>query len=206
MTLTFSGWKTFTDENRKLKPGQEPQRGHGYTMYHGTMKSNAKSIVTSGFRPSAGGTLGVGVYCSRDKQKAMGYPAFCSDADRVVFILKVRVGKVKKIEGAGVSLQATWHQNGYDTAWLPPTNGRYEEDCVWDPKRITIVGIAHCADAQLTAELKKEIKQTRQTQTSKGKCKICRQETKKPHITLRCWACRATICPFEIKHKCHKRK
>ncbi|XP_069077597.1 uncharacterized protein [Pleurodeles waltl] len=206
MTLTFNGWKIFIDENRKLKPGQEPQKGHGYTMYHGTQKSNAKSIVTSGFRPSAGGTLGAGVYCSRNKQKAMCYPALCSDSDRVVFILKVRVGKVKKIDRAGVSLQATWHQNGYDTAWLPPTNGGYEEDCVWDPKRITIVGIAHCADAQLMAELKREINQLHQTHNSKSKCKICGQETKKPHITVRCWNCRAKICPYLNQHKCHKRK
>ncbi|XP_030076880.1 uncharacterized protein LOC115481696 [Microcaecilia unicolor] len=212
MELRFSGWQTVFDDTKRLKSGQEPKRGHGYKMFHGTHKSNAKTIIAGGFRPSSGGTLGPGVYCSRDKNKAMGYPAACSDIDRVVFILKVRVGKVKKIDGAGLALQITWHQSGYDTAWLPPVGGRMEEDCVWDPKRITVVGLAHCSDSQAKTELGKLIKQQNKlhprekNKNSKGSCKICGKENKGHHIIISCWQCKKKVCPFLDKHVCKKRQ
>ncbi|XP_029429502.1 uncharacterized protein LOC115074317 [Rhinatrema bivittatum] len=212
MELRFYGWETIFDDSKRLKSGQEPKRGHGYTMYHGTHKNNAKAIITAGFKPSGGGTLGSGVYCSRDKCKAMVYPFGCSDSDRVVFRLKVRVGKVKKIDGAGLALQTTWHQNGYDTAWLPPVGGRMEEDCVWDPKRITVVGIAQCSDAQASTELGKLIKQRNKVQpreshkNTKGSCKICGKEKKGNHIIRSCWRCHKKICAFLNKHVCKGRK
>ncbi len=68
-------------------------------------------------------------------------PTKTDKMDKVVFKLRVRVGKVKKIDSDNHPLQKTWHSNGYDCVWVPPNSsiatiksGR-EEDCVWDPKR-----------------------------------------------------------------------
>ncbi|MBN3303248.1 BUD13 protein, partial [Amia calva] len=146
MSLSFFGWKACREKRRRLKPGQAPRGGRSYTMYHGTHKNNAKAIITTGFHQSQGGTLGPGVYCSRDIKKASSYPALCGPADRVVLELRVRVGKVKRIDGQGLQLQTSWHQHGYDTAWMPASGGRFEEDCVWDPKRLSVVGVVHCSD------------------------------------------------------------
>ncbi|KAJ1189352.1 hypothetical protein NDU88_006100 [Pleurodeles waltl] len=182
-------------------------------MYHGTHKSNAVSIITNGFRPSSDGLLGAGIYISRNKQKAMCYPLNTSDNDRVVFKLRVRVGKVKKIDCNNHQMQKTWHQNGYDTAWVPPNSnistiksGR-EEDCVWDPKRITVLGISHCDDEQLKTELKGLIAKKKRA-SSRGKfkrrpCKVCLKEMKGTHILLECWHCKKAICPFLSVHKCN---
>ncbi|KAL2095121.1 hypothetical protein ACEWY4_009840 [Coilia grayii] len=210
MPIKFSGWEAFCEKSRHLKPGQAPKSSHGYTMYHGTHKSSATAIISSGFRPSGGGTLGPGVYCSRDINKAMGYPGGCSANDRVVLKLRVRVGRVKKIDGQSWNMQTTWHQHGYDTAWLPATAG-LEEDCVWDPKRLTVVGIAHCTDSATKTSLEQLIQQQ---QKSEGggqdrqkviKCKVCDDQTQLQHIVERCWECKAEICPFMDKHVCHKR-
>ncbi|XP_043935013.1 uncharacterized protein LOC122808105 [Protopterus annectens] len=203
MSLIFFGWQVFSDDKKHLKSGQQPKRGHGYTMYHGTHKSNAKAIITSGFRPSSGGTLGAGVYCSRDINKASSYPAFCSTNDRVILQLNVRVGKVKKID-QGSPLQLMWHQNGYDTAWLPPVNGMWEEDCVWDPKRITVVGIAHCTDSSLKTELEKLIKQNGKSHP-KENCQLCGKGNHMPHPILKCGGCSKVICPFINRHVCKRR-
>lgn len=208
MSLTFNGWEALCERKRCLKPGQAPKKGRVYTMFHGTHKSNAKAIITSGFKPSAGGTLGPGVYCSRDLNKAMAYPAFCASNDRVVFRLLVRVGKVKKIDGQGVNLINSWHQNGYDTAWLPASMGR-EEDCVWDPKRLTVVGIEHCTDVNVKNDLDKIIKQQGKGETASAalrqdKCKACRHYTQSQsaHVLQKCWGCETPICPFMEKHVC----
>uniref|UniRef100_A0A0E9XWH0 PARP catalytic domain-containing protein n=1 Tax=Anguilla anguilla TaxID=7936 RepID=A0A0E9XWH0_ANGAN len=113
-------------------------------MYHGTSKEAAAQIMATGFRQSNVGMFGQGVYVSRDLQKASRYPLELLEHERVVLKLKVRVGKVKKIDYQGHSMQKTWHTvHGYDTAWCPPNCGMVksglEEDCVWDPKRITVI-------------------------------------------------------------------
>ena len=86
--------------------------------------------------------LGAGVYCSRELQKARAYATGYGGG--VVFELRVRPGKVKAIRSIPHSLQKTWHQAGYDTAWVPPgvNPSGLEEDCVWDPQRVRIVGVA----------------------------------------------------------------
>ncbi|KAI4900501.1 hypothetical protein NFI96_003629 [Prochilodus magdalenae] len=210
MPVKFSGWETFCEKTKHLKPGQAPKKSHGYTMYHGTHKSNAPAIISSGFRPSAGGTLGPGVYCSRDINKAMGYPGLCGPNDRVVLKLRVRVGKVKKIDAQSMNLRTTWNQQGYDTAWLPPTMGRFEEDCVWDPKRLTVVGIAHCTDSTTKASLENLIKK-QEAGTGQGQtgpqgtpCTSCGMQTLDKHAVETCWTCKTAICAFMIKHECHK--
>ncbi|XP_062867671.1 gig2-like protein DreN [Trichomycterus rosablanca] len=208
MPVVFSGWKTYCDKAKQLQPGQAPKTSHDYTMYHGTLKSNASAIISSGFKPSSGGTLGPGVYCSRDIKKAMSYPAFCAPDDRVVFKLRVRVGKVKRIDSQCLHLQTTWHQNGYDTAWLPGSALNYEEDCVWDPKRVTVVGIAHCTDSSTKSSLEGLIKQhgggkgPGRSERAGNQCKTCGIQTKQPHAEGKCWTCKANICYFMEKHVC----
>lgn len=208
MPVEFSGWATYSDKSKHLKPGQEPKKSHGYTMYHGTLKTNAPAIISSGFRPSAGGTLGPGVYCSRDINKAMGYPA-CAPNDRVVFKLRVRVGKVKRIDRQSLNQMTSWHQNGYDTAWLPASVLGLEEDCVFDPKRLTVIGIAHCTDSSAKSSLESLIKQKSQSQDPKGKdlklCKGCGMQTQDQHKMEKCWSCKAPICPFMKNHVCRRK-
>ncbi|KAK7143508.1 hypothetical protein R3I93_014614 [Phoxinus phoxinus] len=121
----------------------EPVEGKVYRMYHGTSREVAEKIKVSGFKPSSTGMLGPGVYLSRDLQKASRYPLKLPENQKVVLRVRVNVGKVKKIDRQGHPLQKTWHDHGYDTAWCPPNCGMVpsdlEEDCVWDPKRITVI-------------------------------------------------------------------
>ncbi|XP_030264083.1 uncharacterized protein LOC115575853 isoform X1 [Sparus aurata] len=122
-----------------------PIDGHKYVMYHGTTKENAEAILRSGFRQSADGMLGRGVYLSRDLKKASCYPIGHPESDRAVLKVSVDVGKVIAINRQNHPYQKTWHDLGYDTAWVPPNCGMVrsglEEDCVWDPNRIRIINI-----------------------------------------------------------------
>uniref|UniRef100_A0A3B3UF54 Poly [ADP-ribose] polymerase n=1 Tax=Poecilia latipinna TaxID=48699 RepID=A0A3B3UF54_9TELE len=123
---------------RLLTP--QPTDGQIYLMYHGTSRNNAEKILKSGFRQSEDGMLGPGVYLSRDLQKASRYPIGHRDEDKVVIMVQVDVGRVKRIDHQNHPQQKTWHDHGYDTAWVPPncgmTKSGLEEDCVWDPTRI----------------------------------------------------------------------
>uniref|UniRef100_A0A3Q2CCH9 PARP catalytic domain-containing protein n=1 Tax=Cyprinodon variegatus TaxID=28743 RepID=A0A3Q2CCH9_CYPVA len=114
-----------------------------YIMYHGTTRANAQSIASTGFRQSADGMLGPGVYLTRSLEKARRYPINHPEWDKVVIQVQVNVGRVKAIRRKNHPLQKTWHQHGYDTAWVPPRCGMVrsgdEEDCVWDPRRIQIL-------------------------------------------------------------------
>lgn len=122
----------------------EPQDDNTYVMYHGTTRLAANQILNTGFRQSSRGMLGRGVYLSRDLQKASRYPVELPEHQRVIIRVNVNVGKVKRIDYQYHPLQTTWHENGYDTAWVPPNCGMVksglEEDCVWNPKRITVLG------------------------------------------------------------------
>ncbi len=114
-------------------------------MFHGTSLSAAQQIKQGGehgLRPSNSGMLGAGVYCSRDITKARNYAHHAGGG--VIFELRVRTGRVKAIRHVPHSLQTTWHQAGYDSAWVPRgvnPNG-HEENCVWDHTRVRIVGVA----------------------------------------------------------------
>ena len=123
----------------------EPVSGRRYVMYHGTTKRAAQSIMWTGFQQSTKGMLGPGVYLSRDLQKASRYPIDHPESDRAVIRVRVDVGKVIAINRQNHPYQKTWHDLGYDTAWVPPNCGMVksglEEDCVWDPNRIQIIKI-----------------------------------------------------------------
>uniref|UniRef100_A0A8C6U9Z3 Grass carp reovirus (GCRV)-induced gene 2e n=1 Tax=Neogobius melanostomus TaxID=47308 RepID=A0A8C6U9Z3_9GOBI len=118
-----------------------------FVMYHGTTQMNAQSILRNGFRRSTDGMLGPGVYLSRDLEKARRYPFGHPESDKVVLKVKVRVGKVKAIRSVDHPLRKTWHEHGYNTAWVPPKCGMVlsglEENCVWDPRRIELPAILH---------------------------------------------------------------
>uniref|UniRef100_A0A8C6UGV0 PARP catalytic domain-containing protein n=1 Tax=Neogobius melanostomus TaxID=47308 RepID=A0A8C6UGV0_9GOBI len=107
-------------------------------MYHGIRSRSAELIQESGFEQSEDGTLGRGVYLSRNLQKASRYPRRCPEKDRVVIRVFVNVGKVIAINYQGHLLQKTWYTH-YDTAWVPPNcgvgRGNLEKNCVWDPKK-----------------------------------------------------------------------
>ncbi len=114
-------------------------------MYHGTTMERALKIQSEGFRRSSDGMLGPGVYVSRSKAKASRYPLNAGGEQLATLKLSVRVGKVKRIDSQGHPLQRTWHQHGYDTAWVPANCGMVpsglEEDCVYDPSRIKVLEI-----------------------------------------------------------------
>nr|UUW46983.1 Gig2-5 [Platichthys stellatus] len=141
----------WAEDDFDLPPGtyrldlSQPVDGRTYVMYHGTTRACATAIQKSRFRKSSDGMLGRGVYLSRDLQKASRYPIDHPEYDRVVIKVKVRVGKVIAINRQLHPLQKTWHDHGYDTAWVPPGCGMVpsglEENCVWDPARIEILKI-----------------------------------------------------------------
>ncbi|XP_071969550.1 uncharacterized protein [Engystomops pustulosus] len=130
----------------------DPQDGRIYVMYHGTTLSAATNIMHYGFKQSEDGMLGRGVYVTRDVNKALRYP-LGDKTDQVVLKLRVNVGKVLKIDRQYHPMQKTWHEYGYDTAWVPAgcgmVNSGLEEDCVWDPNRIKVVEIAYASPQSL---------------------------------------------------------
>ena len=110
-------------------------------MFHGTSRQNAENIKKMGFQRSADGMLGEGVYLSRDPLKAKGY-------GEIVLRCHVQPGKTKKIDRQMHPLQRSWQSHGYDSAWVPASCGMVAsgltENCVYDPKRITVVGEHRC--------------------------------------------------------------
>lgn len=114
-------------------------------MYHGTTLKSARRIQRYGFIPSADGSLGPGVYVSRNFQKAVDYPGTAKRGQRLAILkLRVSLGKVLEINGMDHPLRKSWHQAGYDAAWIPTntlTRERLEEHCIWDPTKITVLNI-----------------------------------------------------------------
>lgn len=219
MSVQFSGWEVVDDgasfSGVLLGPSQKPQNQGVYTMFHGTSIDSARLIITSGFKQSLRGMLGKGVYVSRDKKKAANYPLNSNPSDRVILELRVRVGRVKRIDKDGHPLQFTWSTQGYDTAWVPPKCGMksvpsgLEEDCVFDPKRVTVVGIAKAPNPAIQKELqqlleKKDKKPTGGAGVSTEVCSLCKRVTQQgsPHITQQCWKCGKNICILMSKHFC----
>uniref|UniRef100_S4RLZ3 PARP catalytic domain-containing protein n=1 Tax=Petromyzon marinus TaxID=7757 RepID=S4RLZ3_PETMA len=136
-----------------VQGGESPKDDRRYIMYHGTDVQGAHGILTQGFRRSARGMLGPGVYVSRDIEKARRYPIGKPENTKVILKLRVNVGRVKKIDGQDHPLRLTWHDEGYDTAWVPRGCGmvtsELEEDCVWDPERITVVGVEEAPSSKM---------------------------------------------------------
>lgn len=224
MSVQYYGWEvTYDDASPRveLKAAQEPKDRGVYTMYHGTTIASARVIIANGFKASADGMLGRGVYVSRDKKKADRYPLNNDGSDRVVFELRVKVGRVKRIDKDNHPMQKTWNAHGYDTAWVPPNCGMkavpsgLEEDCVYDPQNVKVVAIAS-APATVLQELQRLLANSLQqsagenvtTQTHGGgavdTCSMCKRKTPQgcPHIKQACWGCGQNICTLMAKHVC----
>ncbi|XP_036381256.1 grass carp reovirus (GCRV)-induced gene 2p [Megalops cyprinoides] len=216
MSVKFYGWEVMYDDDQHLQAEQEPKSGRLYTMYHGTKVQVARNIIRDGFRQSADGMLGPGVYVSRNQKKAERYPLNSPVTDRVVLKLRVDVGKVKRIDTDNHPLQKSWHSQGYDTAWVPPNCGMravpsgLEEDCVWDPKRVEVVDIALAPNTNILAELQGLIAQKQQQQANAGStgqtagaaCQVCKKKMLLPHTVQACWGCGENICTLTAKHFC----
>ncbi|CAN9513346.1 unnamed protein product [Ophioblennius macclurei] len=217
MSVEFSGWEVVDDgasfPGVALQSSQRPQNRGVYKMFHGTTVANARLIIANGFKRSKDGMLGEGVYVSRDIKKASRYPLLGSDSDRVIFQLRVRVGRVKRIDSSSISMQKTWHKSGYDTAWVPPNIGLQavpsglEEDCVYDPKRVTVTGIAKAPTAAIQTELEQLIaKKGRRGRrgSAPAVCSVCKRKTQQgaAHVQQKCWKCGHNICILKAKHFC----
>ncbi|XP_042343737.1 uncharacterized protein LOC121944118 [Plectropomus leopardus] len=223
MSVQFSGWEVVDDgasfTGVALEPSQKPQNRGVYTMFHGTSIASARLIIASGFKQSTGGMLGRGVYVSRDKKKASHYPLNSNISDRVVLEVRVRVGRVKRIDQDNHPMQYTWHANGYDTAWVPPKCGLkavrsgLEEDCVFDPKRVKVVGIANAPNTNIQKELQQLLSKTSKSSRERGGggaadvCTLCKRKTQQgsPHFKQRCWECGQNICIVMSKHFCPRK-
>ncbi|XP_069021315.1 uncharacterized protein [Embiotoca jacksoni] len=163
----MSQYEWAEDEDDFLPPGvfrldaPVPVNGKTYIMYHGTTRLYSLNIKLNGFRQSAGGMLGRGVYLSRDLQKASRYPLNHPKIDKVVLKVRVNVGKVIAINRQGHPRQKTWHDSKYgqvfDSAWVPPNCGMVEsgleENCIWDPKQITILQAISPMETVITAAI-----------------------------------------------------
>ncbi|XP_029018220.1 uncharacterized protein LOC114862256 [Betta splendens] len=215
MSVPFSGWEVVDDgasyPGVELKPSQKPQNRGVYAMYHGTSVASARLIIAHGFKQSSGGTLGRGVYVSRNRSKASSYPLHAQPADRVVFELRVRVGRVKRIDPNSIFVPLTWQADGYDTAWLPPSAVRLEEDCVFDPKRVEVVGIAQAPSPSVEKELLQLIGKKSKRKNAAAAvaaainvCALCKRKTQEgsQHIKQQCWRCGTTICILAPRHFC----
>ncbi|MEQ2273801.1 hypothetical protein XENORESO_009247 [Xenotaenia resolanae] len=222
MSVQFSGWEVVDDgacfPGVLLAPAQKPQNKGVYTMFHGTSVASARAIITGGFQQSSGGMLGKGVYVSRDMKKAANYPLRSNPNDRVILELRVRVGRVKRIDVDNHPLQFIWSTKGYNTAWVPPNCGMksvrsgLEEDCVFDPKRIKVVGIAKAPTTVIEKELQQLLtKVSKQDKGGAGKgkdvCPLCKRKTQQgaPHIKQQCWKCGQNICILTSKHFCQSK-
>jgi hypothetical protein len=107
-------------------------------MFHGTDLVSARAILREGFRASERGTLGIGVYLTRDIDKARRYGP-------VIIEARVHVGRVLVVDRIGHPYQRNWNRMGYDAAWIPPagsaTKVRLEEHCVYDSTRVAVLGL-----------------------------------------------------------------
>ncbi|XP_023199822.1 uncharacterized protein LOC102237790 [Xiphophorus maculatus] len=223
MSVQFSGWEVVDDgacfPGVMLAPAQKPQNKGIYKMFHGTSVASARAIVAGGFQPSSGGMLGKGVYMSRDVKKASNYPYLSTSSNRVILELRVRVGRVKRIDKDNHPLQHTWSSNGYNTAWVPPNCGMksvpsgLEEDCVFDPKRVTVVGVAKAPTTAIEKELQQLLAKASKQPKGKGGhrkdvCSLCKRKTQQGahHIKQKCWTCGQDICILTSKHFCQRKR
>lgn len=123
-----------------IKRMGQPADDTDIIAFHGTTAENARSIEASGFRPSAIGMLGSGVYFSRDLHKAMAY----GSSDGKILQVRVRVGKICIVDHQGHDRQHSWRSD-FDTAWVPARCGMVgsglEEGCVKDASRVELVRV-----------------------------------------------------------------
>ena len=129
------------DRNSLVTNSSGSTHGRTFVMYHGTTWRNWQRIKQHGFllSNSASG-LGEGVYLTRSERKAEFYR---KSKWGVIVKVRVELGKMITISRQGHHLQKSWQMAGYDSAFAPAgAIGRREENCVLDPSRITVLGLA----------------------------------------------------------------
>ena len=116
-----------------------------FFAWHGTSYESAKNIEKNGFIPSLSGLLGKGVYVSTDRSKAL---CFAQSKTKGVLI-KVKVNPGKVIKDPTSNLMSSWHENGYDTAYIPASSSTTQrtEHCIWDPKRVEFLEMEEIGDS-----------------------------------------------------------
>ncbi|XP_063799300.1 uncharacterized protein LOC134966468 [Pseudophryne corroboree] len=153
--VPFAGLLSLIRINPSEHMAQADHEMESTIMYHGTTVQAATLIIIGGFQVSPTGMLGKGVYVSRDPEKAERYPLSYPKERKVVLKLSIKMGKVLKITHQGHPLQYTWHDRGYDSAWVPPECGMVpsglEEACVYDPGRITVIDVYSCPPKYIDA-------------------------------------------------------
>jgi hypothetical protein len=83
-----------------------------------------------------------GVYVTRKEEKAANY----MPADGVIIKMRVRLGRHLVITRQGHPLQYTWMDCGCGSAFAPAGvlwEDEREENCIANPSRIEILGLAH---------------------------------------------------------------
>jgi serine/threonine protein kinase len=125
------------------KASESKPRARRDTFYHATSEENALRIQEHGFviPDGPGGLLGRGVYCTSTLKKAMDY--LKGPHGGVILQLKIDLGNCKQLV-ENDPMMKTWQNHGYDSAWAPfsavnPGDTGKEENCVKNPKRITVV-------------------------------------------------------------------
>lgn len=113
--------------------------GTGTKVYHGTSKAAADAILDSGFRPSADGLLGAGVYVTTDRSKAVAFANKYGDDARVI-VGRAKFGKTAVVDATDArrsKYSETDWQRSHDTAYIPRGEGvARPEHCVKDPSRV----------------------------------------------------------------------
>lgn len=117
-------WIQLFNYYSSFRKNTPPATTGNVVMYHGTTKESALAILRHGFLPSRRGILGPGVYLSRDRGKAVGF------ADPILITVKVDVGRCLEVQ---TGKNRSWHQNGFDSAWIPKgeVNSIKENQDVW---------------------------------------------------------------------------
>jgi hypothetical protein len=128
--------------NRFAGVGQEKGSGRRFVMFHGTSRRNWHHILQKGFIPSQDGALGAEVYVTRKEKKAANY----MPDDGVIIKMRVRLGRHLVITRQGHPLQHTWMDCGCGSVFAPVGvlwEDEREENCIANPSRIEILGLAH---------------------------------------------------------------
>ena len=117
-------------KSRSIEPGKVE------TVFHGTSKEAAQSILTKGFNSSKDGLLGAGVYVTTDESKAKAF----AGNDGHVLRVAANLGRVQTVDARAARKhgfsETGWHKT-HDTAYVPQGEGvARPEHCVKDPARV----------------------------------------------------------------------
>lgn len=114
-------------------------------MYHGTSRKACMDILKNGFVVSSSGTLGSGVYVSKNIEKAKKYVRHKNNERGVILKVEVDTGLVKKIYKIDHYCRKNWKTYGYDSAWTPSGSGvsigNFEEFCISDPQKVKVKAV-----------------------------------------------------------------